>query len=157
MFTTKAEETFFLNTIKSQHCVLEYGSGESTHQISKLCKCLVSVEHDKPWYDQVIKTIPQNCTLLFVPPDTPYKQGSGDGTPQQFKSYAKAPIKHGPYDVIFIDGRSRVFCSELCKDMGHENTIVFIHDFNRPIYAPALNFLQQIDCCGTMAKFKIKL
>ena len=53
MFTTKKEEEFFLNKLNKNHRVLEWGSGESTFQISKLVKEIVSIEHQKNWFNKI--------------------------------------------------------------------------------------------------------
>jgi hypothetical protein len=47
MFVNKNEEDFFLMSIKNTDRVLEYGSGELTIQISKKCKSILSIEHQK--------------------------------------------------------------------------------------------------------------
>ena len=60
------------------------------------------------------------------------------------------------FDIILIDGRARVSCSSICNKLSHDNTIIFIHDFDRPEYQEALNYLELIIQVGTMAKFKIK-
>jgi hypothetical protein len=57
--------------------------------------------------------------------------------------------------VIFIDGRARVGCASICKKLGHKDTIVFIHDFERPEYQEALKYLELISVVDKMAKLKI--
>lgn len=156
MFTNNNEEQFFLQNLKAEHKVLEYGSGESTLQIAKRVKELISIEHQKHWYDKLISKIPENCILLLHEPDLPYIEGGEDGLYQEFESYVNAPIAYAPFDVILIDGRARVSCASLAKQLGHKNTIVFIHDFHRPEYKNALNYLEVIDSEGSMFMFKIK-
>lgn len=156
MFVNKNEEDFFLMNVKNTDRVLEYGSGESTIQISKKCKSIVSIEHQKGWYDMNVNKLPSNCELILREPNLPYVEGGHCGTYDEFKSYIEAPIDKGPFDIIFIDGRARVSCASICEKISHDNTIIFIHDFHREEYQEALNYLELIDQVGTMAKFKLK-
>ena len=156
MFVNKNEEDFFLMNVKNTDIVLEYGSGESTIQISKKCKTIISIEHQKGWYDMNVNKLPSNCELILREPNLPYVEGGHCGTYDEFKSYIEAPIDKGPFDIIFIDGRARVSCASICKKISHDNTIIFIHDFHREEYQEALNYLELIDQVGTMAKFKLK-
>jgi len=134
MFTTTNESVFFLAEIDKTKKVLEYGSGQSTFEIADKCLNIISIEHQEDWY----------------------KEGGHCGTYEEFKSYIEAPLDKGPFDVILIDGRARVSCASVVKLMSHDNTIIFIHDFNRPEYQDALNFLELVEQVGTMAKFKLK-
>jgi len=135
MFTTTNESVFFLAEIDKTKKVLEYGSGQSTFEIADKCLNIISIEHQEDWYN---------------------KEGGHCGTYEEFKSYIEAPLDKGPFDVILIDGRARVSCASVVKLMSHDNTIIFIHDFNRPEYQDALNFLELVEQVGTMAKFKLK-
>jgi hypothetical protein len=156
MFVSNDEETFFFSFLKDDLTVLEYGSGKSTTQISQKVKHLVSVEHQKQWFEEVIKAIPKNCSLMLKEPSELYIEGGQDGSYSQFKDYIEAPIEQGPYDIIFIDGRARVGCASVCHLMSHENTHIFIHDFHRPEYQEALKYLELKQRVGEMALFKIK-
>lgn len=156
MFTDKNEEEFFFKEITKDSKILEYGSGISTIEIANKCKTIVSIEHQKLWYDKNISIIPKNCELILKEPDLPYIEGGHCGTYNEFKSYIEAPISKGLFDIILIDGRARVSCASICYKLSHDNTIIFIHDFHREEYQEALNYLELIEQLGTMAKFKIK-
>lgn len=156
MFTTQQESAFFLFEITKTHRVLEYGSGESTIEIADKCLSILSIEHQKQWYDKLIELKPINCELILREPNLPYKEGVHCGTYEQFKSYIEAPLDKGPFDIILIDGRARVACASIVKLITHDNTLIFIHDYNRPEYAEVLNYLELIEQVGTMGKFKIK-
>lgn len=157
MFTTPDEKEFFLSEIDSTKKVLEYGSGDSTFIISSLCKEIISVEHQSEWYHNLIEKKPSNCTLLYFPPELPYKEGVHDGTFDQFRKYVMSPIEHAPFDIVFIDGRARVSCASICHQLTHKNGIIFIHDFERVEYRECLNFLDMIGMVDKMAKFKLKV
>ena len=149
------EKIFFLSHLKPEHKVLEYGSGSSTLDISRLVAKLISVEHNIEWFTKMKRLLPSDITIIYKPPHYPLAFGD-DGNYEQFKDYVNAPIPFALFDIIFIDGRARVGCASVCKQLGHKNTIVFIHDFDRLEYQPALEYLELIEQVGTMAKFKIK-
>lgn len=155
MFTTKEEEIFFFNSINNNSKVLEYGSGISTLQIADKCRYIISIEHQKEWYDKNINNIPNNCELLLKRPDIHYIEGFHCGTYDEFKTYIESPINKGPFDVILIDGRARISCASICHKMSHKDTLIFVHDFHREEYKEIMNFLSLIEVVGTMAKFKI--
>ena len=46
--------------------VLEWGSGGSTIQFSKLVKRYYSIEHDRGWFENVDKNKPENVSYFFV-------------------------------------------------------------------------------------------
>ena len=156
MFTQKNEEDFFMNHINENSLILEYGSGISTNEIAKKCKSILSIEHQEEWYNKLKPQLLDNCEIILKKPDLPYIEGGHCGTYEEFKSYVEAPLNKGPFDIILIDGRARVSCSSVVKTISHDNTIIFIHDYDRPEYREALSYLELIEQVGTMAKFKIK-
>lgn len=82
----------------SDRTLFEYGCGGSTVFWSRVVKRVDSVEHEADFYNLFRPHVPDNCTLtLEVYPD----------------DYVRAPEKNGPYDIIVIDGHSRVRCSEI--------------------------------------------
>jgi hypothetical protein len=87
MFTQQNEEDFLINHITNDSLVLEYGSGGSTKEISKICKFITSIEHQEDWYNELKNELPSNCELILKKPDAPYVEGGHDGTYDEFKSY----------------------------------------------------------------------
>ena len=162
MFMPKDEENFFLSHLKSDHKVLEYGSGESTKQIAERVDSVLSIEHQKNWYEKVKNEIPNNAEIVLVEPNYPHIDGSGDGSFQQFKDYIEYPIGKNIFDIILIDGRARPWCASICKRISHEKTIVFIDDFNtgeisRTDYKLAHYYLNELDHCGRLYKFEVRM
>jgi len=112
---------------KNMH-VYEYGSGGSTLFFAERVQEVISTEHNKDWYRQVLEEINRagitNCHIrLFQPgPAASVKQdlsdpdayiSSDDNYPgMSFREYASSidsyPDRY--FDVIFIDGRSRPSC-----------------------------------------------
>lgn len=160
MFAPSHESNFFLSHLNSNHKVLEYGSGESTVDIARRCKSVLSIEHDPNWYSHVLTMIPSNGTIILKESNLPYIEGTYNcGTYDEFRDYILAPLEYGPFDIIFIDGRARIECSKVANLVSHENTIVFIHDFTSRIntgYKEIFNYLDLIQSVGDMSKFKIK-
>lgn len=156
MFTTNNEAQFFLSHLNPIQKVLEYGSGNSTLEISKRVSTVVSVEHQQNWYNFVNDKKPENCTLIHKNPNLPYQEGGHCGTMDEFFDYVHAPIEYAPYDIILIDGRARVACASIANKLGMASSLIFIHDFHRPEYLDALKYLNLIEIVETMAKFTIK-
>ena len=154
--TEREEIDFVHSSIHLDSSVLEYGSGRSTIELSRIAKSVVSVEHQAAWYDELNKTLPDNVSLILAEPDLDYTEGTHDGTYEEFETYIKSPVKHGPFDVIIIDGRARVDCAKLCTQLAHEKSYIFVHDFEREEYQPILDILQKVDSVGRMFRFKLK-
>jgi len=155
MFGSPEEKEFLLSNLNSHHKVLEYGSGSSTNEIAGIVGEIISIEHNVSWFEKVKLKLPKNASIFYKPPSPPLKKWD-EGTFEQFKEYIEYPIRFAPFDIVFIDGRARVGCASVCNKLGDENTVVFIHDFDRVAYHKALDYLELIDQVGTMAKFKIK-
>ena len=51
--------------LKKDDIMLEWGAGGSTLHFSELVKEYHSIEHDKKWYEKVLKDIPKNTKLLL--------------------------------------------------------------------------------------------
>jgi len=162
--TERAETDFVHSAIDSQSKVLEYGSGRSTINLSHIAKSVVSVEHQKAWYDELKPTLPENVELLLSEPDLDYIEGphenqrseGNDGTYEEFKTYIKAPLSSAPYDVVIIDGRARVECAKLCTKLCHDESYIFVHDFERDEYQSIMKILEHVGSVGRMFKFKVK-
>lgn len=153
MFTDKIEEVFFLSHLQKKHKVLEYGSGESTLQISALVDSIISVEHQKSWFEHIKARAPNNCNIIYAPPDLPFQEGKHCGHYEEFCTYINSPLQYSPYDIILIDGRARTHCAKLCRNMSNTNTIIFVHDWHRTEYHEICGYLQLIEIKNTMAKF----
>lgn len=163
MFAFPEEKEFFLSHLNKNQNVLEWGSGSSTKIIAEAVKSVVSIEHNKDWYDKVIKDLPKNATLYHVPSKYHHDwRKDGDGAPDNFKNYTSYPLELGnKYDLIFIDGRARVQCASICKEISKESTIIFVHDFSderiKDGYDKMYEYLDLVERVRSMALFKLKL
>jgi precorrin-6B methylase 2 len=155
------EIEFFKKHLESNQRVLEWGCGSSTISISKLVKEIHSIEHNKDWFDNINSKISNtNISLYLCEPDNEYVEGGHCGTFQQFETYIKKPLELGRFDLIFIDGRARIECAKICKDISHEDTLIFIHDyrgrFYKENYQEIENYLTFISEVNNLALFNIK-
>ena len=161
MFTHKSEQDFLFSYLKPEFRVLEYGSGESTVEISKIVKEIVTVEHIEEWANFVKKLELPNATVLYNPPDLSYEEGidGKDGTFEEFKTYIQSPKEYGKFDVIFIDGRARVECAKFAKQVANKNCMIFIHDFfsrqNSENYKEALKYLEIVSSERDMCRLRL--
>jgi methyltransferase family protein len=87
--------------------VVEYGSGFSTLFWASRAKEVVSVEHDRAWYEMISKLAPDNVRLILAPIDKEESNPSPE-VRAQFDAYAGAI--DGQFNIIVVDGyaRSRV-------------------------------------------------
>ena len=103
--------------------VFEYGCGDSTIFFSQLVSEVVSVEHNKQWFDKIQQLHLPNVKLFYEPMETEqigddrsnpyhYKSASIDGS---FKNYVLSVMDYN-YDLLFIDGRARSSCLKLAFD-----------------------------------------
>lgn len=116
---TLGEWRFLRNNIKKQHRVLEFGSGNSTLHLQGRCSKLVSIEHNRRWYDFVQSKIdPQRV----------------DYHHRSLAGYTKDLHKLGKFDVVIIDGRSRLKCARAVLDVLKKDHMVFVHDWFRSQY-----------------------
>jgi hypothetical protein len=92
----------YLNNIDfSKKSIFEYGSGNSSTYWSNKAKDIISIEHDKEWYEKVKLNLKVNQTLLLKGKNTEYE-----------KSITLIDKK---FDVIVIDGIRRVECIKIIE------------------------------------------
>ena len=162
MYAFPEEKEFFISHLNKNQNVLEWGSGSSTKVIAEAVKSIVSIEHNKNWYDKVIKDLPKNATLYHVPSKYHHDwRKDGDGSPDNFKNYISYPLELGnKYDLIFIDGRARVQCASVCSKISKEDTMIFVHDFSderiKAGYGKMYEYLDLVEKVQFMALFKLK-
>jgi len=90
---------FLKKRIHKDMSVFEYGCGGSTLWWASRVKQIVSVEHDKDWYQRILPTVPNNVVLEHVE----LKYGG---------EYSKKILSYkSSFDIVVIDGRDRVNCA----------------------------------------------
>lgn len=93
--------------------VFEYGSGFSTLFWASRAKEVVSVEHDRDWYEKIAPLAPSNVRLILAPIDE--TENPTDESRAQFKAYAGAI--DGRFQIIVVDGYARSRVRYQCAQM----------------------------------------
>lgn len=120
---------FITDRIQKSQYVFEFGSGNSTIFYAKRTKKVVSVEHDKDWFEKIKSSVPSNSELVFS--DLEYGG-----------KYSKIPLGYShKFDLIIVDGRDRVNCCKNCLEALTETGVVILDDSEREQYQPAIDFL----------------
>jgi hypothetical protein len=120
---------FIKERLTKQHTVFEFGSGNSTYFYAKYAGKVVSVEHDKEWYNKVLKTNPENSELIFC-------ELVRDG------DYCRMPLTlPTTFDVVIVDGRDRVNCCKQAVKAVTESGVIVLDDSERGFYKEGINFL----------------
>ena len=122
---------FIKEKLNKQHTIFEFGSGNSTFFYAKYAGIVVSVEHDKDWYDKIVSTKPENAEMIFCE-----LVRGGD--------YCKMPVKlEEKFDIIIVDGRDRVNCCKQAVDALSANGVVVLDDSEREQYRSGVDFLMK--------------
>lgn len=122
---------FIKERLNKQHTVFEFGSGNSTFFYAKYAGLVISVEHDKEWYDKIISTKPENAELIYC-------ELVRDG------DYCRMPLKiEETFDILIVDGRDRVNCCKQAVKAVSENGVIVLDDSERDFYKPGIDFLMK--------------
>lgn len=122
---------FIKNRISQKHLIFEFGSGNSTIFYAKKAKNIVSVEHDKAWFDKIKNTSPANAEIILCK-----VVANGE--------YSKMPVKtRKKYHIIIVDGRDRVNCCKNALSALTPDGVLVLDDSEREFYLPALKFLKK--------------
>ena len=120
---------FIKERISNSHSVFEFGSGNSTLFYAKYAKKVVSVEHDKAWFDKISKTRASNSDIIYVELETNGK-------------YSRAALNSADrFDIIIVDGRDRNNCCKQSVDALTDSGVIVLDDSERPDYEEAVRFL----------------
>lgn len=120
---------FIKHRLNKQQSIFEFGSGNSTLFYSKYAGLVVSVEHDKEWFEKIVKDKPENSEIIFCD-----LVRGGD--------YCQMPVKlEEKFDIIIVDGRDRVNCCKQSVDALSETGVVVLDDSEREFYKPGIDFL----------------
>ncbi len=123
---------FIKEKLNRKLTVFEFGSGNSTYFYAKYAALVVSVEHDKEWYDKILNTKPENAEMIYC-------ELVRDG------DYCRVPLKlEEKFDVIIVDGRDRVNCCKQAVRALSGKGVIVLDDSEREFYTEGVNFLLNI-------------
>lgn len=121
---------FIEQRLTKQLSVFEFGSGNSTFYYALKAKKVVSVEHDKKWFDKISVKRPNNALIIFCALDENGK-------------YSKAPLfTDEKFDIIIVDGRDRVNCCKNSLEALTSSGVIVLDDSERDKYQDAVVFLR---------------
>jgi hypothetical protein len=89
---------FLKKRVHAGMSIFEYGCGESTLWWSSRVKEVISVEHDRDWYEKMAHRIPRNVNLVHI--ELEY----GGAYSKKIMEYREK------FDIVIVDGRDRVNC-----------------------------------------------
>ena len=113
--------------------VLEFGSGYSTIFFQNLTDNLISIEHNKDWYDKILPLI--NNKTKYILKDINYK--SEPRVDNRFyncdtlEELVGESIEDEYFDIILIDGINRVNCAFGSHKKLKRGGILILDDSNR--------------------------
>jgi len=120
---------FIKGRLNKQLTIFEFGSGNSTFFYAKYAGIVVSVEHDKEWFDKILSTKPENAELIYC-------ELVRDG------DYCRMPLKlEETFDIIIVDGRDRVNCCRQAVKAVSETGVIVLDDSERDDYKTGIDFL----------------
>lgn len=123
--------------------IVEWGSGGSTVEFSRNIRPdqkIISIEHDRGWYDAVLDVLANDLSenwIYHYKPDTGILPPKAPGAietelPIGFENYILPNNFILDADMYFIDGVCRsIIALMLLAKAKNRNAIVLIHDYNR--------------------------
>jgi precorrin-6B methylase 2 len=113
---------FLKGRIRRDMSVFEFGCGEGTLWWADRVREVVSVEHDKDWYERIAAKAPPNAELFHVvlEYEGAYSRKIADYTDR--------------FDVVVIDGRDRVNCAKNCVGALRSDGVVIWDNSDREEY-----------------------
>jgi SAM-dependent methyltransferase len=120
---------FLKNRIRKDMIVFEYGCGESTLWWASRVKEVVSVEHNKDWFEKVLHRIPANVNIFHI--------GLEYGG-----SYSRKIMEYrDKFDIVVIDGRDRVNCVLNALDALKPDGVIIFDNSDRKEYEKGYEYL----------------
>lgn len=144
---------FLKKNLNKNMKVFEYGGGSSTIFFSERVEELVTVEHNKEWFDN-LKTILEKKENIkweghFIGPEKislseklqtenpdHYFSEDADYSSHSFKEYASYIDKYPDYyfDVVLVDGRARPSCLKHSINKVKKGGLLILDNAERPYY-----------------------
>lgn len=122
---------FITERLKKDFNIFEFGAGNSTVFFSSYVKKIVSIEHEKEWFERIYRNAPANVCINYCP--LIY-----DG------EYCRFALKTDKkFDLIVVDGRDRVNCIKNCLNSLTDDGCVILDDSEREEYQEGIKFLRK--------------
>ena len=159
---TRDEQELLARTYAHAHSVFEWGMGSSTliaahvgiprltavdSAVDWVQKCRQQV--DRPGYS--LRHADVGAIVEFGTPKDSASQHLWPGYSRQVDG------EQGAFDVYLVDGRFRVACACRALLHGRADSLVLVHDFERPAYHVLLDVADQLERVGKLAVLRRKL
>jgi precorrin-6B methylase 2 len=122
---------FIRKRVKPEMSIFEYGSGGSTTWWANLVSHVVSIEHDRQWFERLIAMRRDNIELFQI------DCICGGEYSKKIASY------QNQFDIVVVDGEDRVNCIRNCLGALTESGIVIVDNSDRSQYAEGIAFLSE--------------
>ena len=120
---------FIRKRLNKDLVVFEFGSGGSTRWWANQVRNVVSVEHDRAWYEKLNQNISDNVVLKYV--NLTY----GGDYSKSIQEYVDC------FDIVVVDGRDRVDCLKNCINSLKVGGVVILDNSDRVDYAEGVEFM----------------
>lgn len=125
---------FLQSRLNKELEVFEYGSGNSTIWFSDLTKHIISIEHNKNWFQNFKDKVGERSNVNYIHKDL----RSGE--------YQNEILKYiDAFDIIIIDGRQRVQCSKNALKALKNGGIIVWDNSDRTEYEDGFEFLKNYE------------
>lgn len=120
---------FLTPRLSKEFTIFEFGSGNSTLFFAKRVNSVISVEHNKEWYQIVNSIKPSNVKLVQTESDSIYDY-------LEYFNNLKEKV-----DIIIVDGIHRNECMIRAFDKLSERGVIILDDSERPEYKEGIEFV----------------
>jgi hypothetical protein len=118
-------------TLRPDHRVFEFGSGNSTLWLARRVAEVHSVEHDPDWARIVRATLPDNAHLDLV------ETHGTDADADADDPYLTPLAAGSAYDLVIVDGMGRNACVDAAITSLNDSGMILLDDADRLSYRPA--------------------
>jgi hypothetical protein len=122
---------FIKRRVKPEMSIFEYGSGGSTRWWANLVSHVVSVEHDRQWFDRLSAVKCPNIQLFQI------DLVCGGEYSKKIANYKNR------FDIVVVDGEDRVNCIRNCLGALTESGVVIVDNSDRSQYAEGVAYLSE--------------
>lgn len=125
-FTYPAVE-FLTERLNNTMKVFEFGSGNSTLFFAERANQIISVEHNKDWYNKISKQSPANSKIIYAKADHS----------NEYLDVLK--MSNQKFNIIIVDGIYRNECLIESISYLSENGVIILDDSERLEYSEGIN------------------
>lgn len=120
---------FLFSRLNKNQVLLEFGSGNSTLFFAKKTKKVISIEHNKDWFNIITKLIPGNSNLILTVSDS-------------ILDYV-SPIKDftSKVSIVVVDGLHRNECIKSSIEILDVDGVLIVDDSERSEYKEGIDFI----------------